>query len=81
MTHAALQGGSASMEPKSRGNRGSGQAPQQQQGGQRFQAAGGNPQTAVQRAGRPRAVMQRRPRGGRAGESLLTPFFASDVPG
>ena len=73
------------MEPKPRGNQasasGTGQA-QQQQGGQRFQAAGGNPQTAVQRAGRPRgAMMQRRPRGGRAGESLLTPFFASDVPG
>ena len=80
---SALQGGSASMQSSSRGNQGSGagqQQQQQQQGSQRFQGA--NPQTAVQRTGgRPRAMMQRRPRGGRAGESLLTPFFASDVPG
>ena len=69
------------MEGTSRGASGSGAGQAPQQGGQRFQAAGGNPQTAVQRStGRPRVTMQRRPRG-RAGESLLTPFFASDVPG
>ena len=75
-----MQGGSASMDPTSRGASGAGQTAQ---GGQRQQAGqqGNNQQTAVQHTGRPRAYVARRPRGGRAGDSLLTPFFANDVPG
>ena len=70
------------MESTPRGSPGTGQTAQQ--GGQRQQAAqqqGDSQQTAVQRTGRPRAYVARRPRGSRAGDSLLTPFFANDVPG
>lgn len=68
------------MESTSRGSSGTGQTAQ---GGQRQQAGqqGDNQQTAVQRTGRPRAYIARRPRSSRAGDSLLTPFFANDVPG